>query len=163
MGDKMWLRVRLVLAALFVGLLGVGAAASPAQAASGGACSLNSFCLYQWTDFGTQVANDRWQTSFANILGHSNRCINIPPATWANGTGVSDNSGSMAWYGSATWGTYSIAYFNWTNCQTGGGWGETGYLTGGGNLSNLNSYVYPTAPSISLYHTITSIQINNKP
>jgi hypothetical protein len=149
----------LVVAAT-LGLLGV---AQPAQAASGGACSNNAFCLYQWADFGAQVANDRWQTSFNNINNHANRCINIPPATWANGTGVADNSGSMAWNGSAEWADWSIAYFNWTNCQTGGGWGETGYLSGGGNLYNLSAYVYPSKPTISLYHTITSIQINYKP
>lgn len=155
-----------VLAAFAALLLALGlplAGATPAQAASGGACWSNSFCLYQWADFGAQVTNDRWQISFNSINSRTNRCVNIRPAEWANGTPVWDNSMSMAWYGSTAWKDWSIAYFNSGNCSGATGWGETGYLSGGGNLSDLRNWVYPSQPSISLYHTIASIQINYKP
>jgi hypothetical protein len=51
------------------------------------------------------------------------------------------------------------------NCSVATGWGETGYLGGGGNLYDLRVYNYPSSghQHISLYHTIASIQINYKP
>lgn len=157
----MMTKLRLALASLFsILMIGAGiSVASPAQAASGGTCSLNSFCLYQWNGFGAQVANDRWQTSFQNLANQG--CINLGNAAWANGTLVRDNSASMAWYGSSQWAGWTIGYHNWANCQDGGGWGNTTYLNVSGQLDPLSGLTYPSAQgtNISLYHTITSISI----
>lgn len=164
MRPKMWLRVRLVLAVLFVSVLGVGVAASPAHAAFGGVCSGDAFCLYQWTGLGAQVEGNRWQSSYYNITNNHGGCINLAGATWANGTLVNDNSGSIMWKTQSSGYTqYAITVFNWTNCNTSGQWEVIGYLGSAGSqfsLDNLNNYDYSdSGSSISLYHTITSIGI----
>jgi len=159
------MRTRL-LALLTAALLAVGvglADPTPALAADGGDCSANSFCLYQWMDLGAPVAGKRWQSSLQNIYNHSGHCLSIPPATWANGDNVSDNSGSLEWYFDRDlWGSAAIAVYNWTGCNPGGG---SFYISNnnpgpisGGAIFNLSDYYYPQT-SISLYHTITSISV----
>jgi hypothetical protein len=163
MRDKMWLRVRLALAVLFAAVLGAGGLANPAQAAFGGTCATNAFCLYQWTGLGAQVAGDRWQSSYTNIIVNHGGCLNLGSATWDNGTPVNDNTGSaMVNTGSngGAYTQYAVTLFNWTNCNTSGQWKVIGYL--GDNtsyaLDNFNNYLYNNS-SISLYHTVTSIGI----
>ena len=162
------LRLRLVLAALAVSLLAVGAVtvqgATPAQAAAGGNCAANSFCLYQWTNYGALDAGDRWQTTFSNFYNHGNQCINISPATWDNGTPVADNSGSMQWNGSSTWSDYTITFYNWVNCNAAGAWGQTPYLSGAAGYPDLSAFTYPSpaGTTIKPFHTITSVDIQFK-
>lgn len=158
-------RFKLMLAALLVTITGaVGAAtlgAAPAMAANGGTCSANSFCLYQWTNYGAQVAGDRYQRGFDEFIQFSNNCINIRPSVWNNFTNVVDNSLSMGWNGSSTWSHYIIAYFDGSNCPATGARGETPYLTNLGGLANLNNYVYPypAGSTTHLAHTIASLQL----
>jgi hypothetical protein len=146
--------------------VGVGLAnPTPAHAAFGGDCSRNSFCLYQWKDQGTQVAGNRWQTSLQNIYNHPGHCLSIPPAKWANGTSVSDNSGSLALsFDKNQWGSAIITIYNWTGCNPGGGSyyfsqdTEFPHPYGGGIMFDLSLHVYPQT-SITFYHTITSISV----
>ncbi|MET0416530.1 MAG: hypothetical protein ABW022_10975 [Actinoplanes sp.] len=155
------------LAALFIALGISVAPASPAQAAFGGVCADNAVCLYQWTGLGAEVAGNRWQSSFNNII-NSGGCLNITNAAkWANGTYVSDNSASLMYRvgNTSTYHPYYITVFNWANCQTGGGSKGMGYLAPNTqySLDNLNNYYY-TFPQVGphkLYHTITSIEIRN--
>ncbi|GIM97333.1 peptidase inhibitor family I36 protein [Paractinoplanes toevensis] len=145
-------------------LLGVGVSlsgAAPALAAAGGTCSANSFCLYQWTGFGAQVAGDRWQTSLSNIYNHPNHCLNIAPATWDNGTAVADNSGSLQWrVNQDLWVGRTIEVFNWVNCNPGGGWGFWFPESVGSSYSNSNlSTLKWVQTDITLYHTITSVAV----
>jgi hypothetical protein len=157
-----------LLTLLTAALLAVGvslANPTPALAAYGGDCAVNSFCLYQWRDLGTQVAGNRWQSSLQNIYNHPGHCLNLPPAKWANGTNVSDNSGSLEYRLSESgWRGSVITAYNWTNCNPGGGsfyfqndregpgpgWGAT--------FHNLSVETY-SQNSITLYHTITSISV----
>lgn len=139
--------------------LGIGAA--PAQAAFGGVCAGNAFCLYQWTGLGAQVEGNRWQTSYANLEG-SGGCITLGSAKWANGTNVGNNSGSIMWKTtSGIWEQYAITVFNWDGCNTAGQWEVIGYAGSAGtqwSLDNLNNYAYSdSGSSIKLYHTISSI------
>lgn len=162
--DKLWSRVRLMLAAVFVGVLGVGVSASPANAAFGGLCAADAFCLYQWTGLGAQVAGNRWQSSYDNFLLNHGGCINMAGATWANGTPVDNNSGSIMWRTvSSGYTQYAITVFNWANCNTSGQWEVIGYLGSAGSqysLDNLTHYDYSdSGSSISLYHTISSVGI----
>lgn len=138
--------------------------ATPAQAAFGGLCSANSFCLYQWTGLGAQVENNRWQSSYGNFIGHSGGCIDLSGPTWANGTPVNNNSGSLMWRTTVGgWEQYAITVFNWANCNTAGQWEVIGYLGSAGSqfsYDNLSNYDYSDSGSaITLYHTISSISI----
>jgi hypothetical protein len=126
---------------------------------------LNAFCLYQWRDRGTQVAGNRWQSSLQNIYNHPGHCLNIPPAKWANGTSVSDNSGSLQYrLDESQWGSAIITVYNWTGCNPGGGSyyfqnDREGPGPGSGLvIFNLSVERYPQT-SITLYHTITSISV----
>ena len=136
--------------------------ATPAHAAFGGTCAENSFCLYQWVDFGTQIPDDRWQTSLYNISIHQQRCLNIAPINWNNGTPVNDNSASMVIrVNGATWANHTIEVFNWVNCNPDGGYD---YFTATSTdwsytVSNLNNLLYLRASDIHLYHTITSVAV----
>ena len=158
-----WLkRLAVVVAAAFT--LTAAAGVAPAQAAFGGVCSGNAFCLYQWTGLGAQVENDRWQSSYTNIINNHGGCINLAGATWDNGTPVNDNSGSLMWKTvDSGYTQYAITVFNWTNCNTSGQWEVIGYLGGAltmYSLDNLHDYHYgDSGSSIELYHTITSIGI----
>jgi hypothetical protein len=142
---------------------------TPALAADGGKCSMNSFCLYQWRDFGAQVAGDRWQSTLQNIYNHPNHCVNIPPAKWANGTSVADNSGSAQYNLDVDeWGSAVITVYNWAGCNPGGGSyyfqndRDTPGPGSGAFYYNLNVYTYPRT-SITLYHSITSISVRYEP
>ena len=122
MRDMIWQRVRITLTALFVALLGAtGAAvvATPAQAAFGGNCATNSICLYQWTGFGAQVAGDRWQSSFNNIISQGG-CLNVYSAYWDNGTAINNNSGSLMYVVSSGYANYAIRVYDWENCNASG-------------------------------------------
>lgn len=161
-------RLKMALAAMLVGVLGAVAVplgASPALAAAGGTCSANSFCLYQWTNYGAQYAGDRYQRGFDEFYQFSNECINIRPSIWGNGTPVVDNTASMGWNGSSAWSHYTITYFDAANCNGSGAWGQTPYLSGLSGYANLNNYLYPypSGTSIRLFHTIASLQIVYKP
>lgn len=158
---------RLILAvAVAVGLASVGIGASPALAsAAGGNCATNNFCLYRFENYNGKISGERWQTSFQNIWNSSGHCISIPPAQYSGGGAVADNSQSMQYKGSSTWGNYIITYYNWTGCNASGQWGQTGYLSNFVGYPNLNAYTYP-APAgngISLGETITSIDIQYRP
>lgn len=157
------MRTRL-LALLAIAVLAVGislSGASPALAAAGGTCSQNSFCLYQWIDYGAQVSGDRWQSSLYNINIHPNHCLNLSPATWANGTPVNDNSGSLQWrVNQDVWVGHTILVYNWINCNQDGGFG---FWTVDSNpdaysISNLSNITWVNN-NITLYHTITSIAV----
>lgn len=147
-----------VLMAVGIGLSG----ANPAQAAAGGTCAMNSFCLYQWTNYGAQVSGDRWQSSLNNIHNHPAHCLNLSPATWNNGTPVNDNSGSVQWRANAQTSYGQIMVFNWINCNPNGGWAM---LMAAGNwdeynYNNLSTLTWTgTNTNVSLYHTITSIMV----
>lgn len=159
-----WLkRLAVVFAAALI--LTGGAATAPAHAAFGGVCNGNAFCAYQWTGLGAQVANDRWQSSYTNIINNHGGCINLAGATWDNGTAVNDNTGSLMWNTvDSGYDQYAITVFNWANCNTSGQWKVIGYLGGAlsmYSLDNLNNYTYQSPPgtTMKLYHTITSIGI----
>lgn len=157
------MRTRLV-AALATALLAVGISlpgATPALAAAGGTCSANSFCLYQWVDFGAQVAGNRWQSSLNNIYSHANHCLNLAPATWSNGTPVNDNSGSLQWrVTQQLWVGHTIEVFNWVNCNPDGGFGYwiPSSATSSYSSSNLSDLTW-IGSSITLYHSVTSIAV----
>jgi hypothetical protein len=154
-----------ILATLSALLLTLGlslAGPAPAQAAFGGVCANNSFCLYQWTGLGAQVANNRWQSSYNNIIG-GDGCLTLGSAAWANGTLVTDNSASIMWKTTVSgYENYAITVFNWQGCNAAGPFKVIGYL-GSANtqysLDNLNNYVYSNATQYKLYHTISSIGI----
>jgi hypothetical protein len=157
-------RIRMMLATLLVGIMaaaGITLGASPALAEAGGTCAANSFCLYQWTNYGAQVYHDRYERGFDEFGQFANNCINIRPSVWANFTNVVDNSLSMGWNGSSAYSHYIIAYFDGSNCPATGARGETPYLTSLGGLANLNNYVYPypAGSTTSLAHTIASLQL----
>jgi hypothetical protein len=142
------------------------AGATPAHAAFGGVTADNSISLYQWTGLGAEVAGNRWQTSFNNVIAQGG-CLNIGGATWANGTKVADNSASLMYRvgNTSAYSAYTIRVFNWANCNGGGGSKYMGYLAANTQytLDNLNNYYY-TEPQVGphkLYHTITSVQVRN--
>jgi hypothetical protein len=157
MRTRLFALLATVLLAAGVSLSG----ATPALAAAGGTCSPNSFCLYQWTGCGAQVAGDRWQSSLYNIYNHPNHCLNIPPATWDNGTPVADNSGSLQWrVNQDLWAGHTIVVYNWANCNQGGGWAFWVPESSGSSYSNANlSSLTWIQTNITLYHTITSIAV----
>lgn len=140
------------LLASFVLVLGaIFGNSSPAVAATHNCTDGGYVCLFQWTNFGA----GKWQTSFSNIIGPWDGCLNIPPATWSNGTNVSDNSGSLVITGISSYpsGTNIILY-NWTNCQSGGG--LTSYPAWQTNsVSDLSTV--PIGNGLNAYHTITSV------
>ena len=140
-----------------VGLFG----AAPAQAAAGGACAQNAICLYQWVDYGAQVSGNRWQSSLQNIYDHPNHCLNLSPATWANGTPVNNNSGSLQWKTNSVWWQYSIiGVYDSANCAGAGlslGW-QVDTVPDQYNYNNLNNLKFYNS-SVPLYHNITSIQV----
>lgn len=160
-------RIKLMLALAVASILGaLSFGVAPAQAAFGGACAGNSFCLYQWKDLDGPTAGSRWQSSYTNIYNHSGHCLNIPAATWANGDPVSDNSASAMLTTNANggaWSGYSITMFNWTNCNSAGQWKVLDYL--GDNTSDAWNdlaaikYQYPSGSTMTLYHTVTSILV----
>lgn len=160
-------RILGALSALFLALGLSLAGATPAHAAFGGVTADNSISLYQWTGLGAQVAGNRWQTSFSNVINNHGGCINIGAATWANGTPVADNSGSLMYKigNTSTYHPYYVRVFNWANCNGGGGSKGLGYLAPNYqySLDDLNSYFY-TSPQIGpykLFHTISSIEIRD--
>jgi hypothetical protein len=160
-------RIRMMLATLLVGIMaaaGITLGASPALAEAGGTCDANSFCLYQWTNYGAQVYHDRYERGFDEFGQFANNCINIRPSVWANFTNVVDNSLSMGWNGSSAYVHYVVTYYNGSNCNASTGWGQTPLLTSLGGLANLNSYVYPepAGSNISLAHSIASLSLNYK-
>lgn len=117
-------------------------------------CVDSAFCLYQWLNFGA----GKWQTSYANILLHTNNCITITPAVWPNGTPVSDNSGSMISNGNSFWpaDTYYGVVYDSGNCNSGAG-------SAGWNTDRVNTY--PDLRNVLLlvgtnaYHKISSVAI----
>lgn len=145
-------------------LLAVGislSGATPASAAAGGTCSENAFCLYQWVDYGAQVAGDRWQSSLTNIYNHPEHCLNLAPATWDNGTAVNDNSGSLQWrVNQQLWAGHTIEIYNWINCNPDGGFGfwTVPSANSSDGISNLTTRQWVNN-SITLYHTVTSIAV----
>lgn len=153
--------LRLALAGLLAAMLGAVSFVSPASAAFGGVCASNSFCLYQWTGLGAQVEGNRWQSSYNNIIS-GDGCLTLGSAAWANGTLVTDNSGSIMWKTTVGgYEQYAITVFNWQNCNASGPFKVIGYLGSAGSqysLDNLNNYTYSNS-TIKLYHTITSIGI----
>lgn len=155
-------RFALALVTLLTAIgLTLAVAPAPAQAAYGGDCTPGGyFCLYQWTLFGSPTTNARWQTSINNIFQHPNGCLTIPPAVWANGDPVNDNSGSMQFIGTAYWHNYNVKVFNWTGCNPGGGY----FILGADTTSlqgDLHDRLYTVnSPGYSAYHSITSIQIS---
>jgi hypothetical protein len=162
--DKLGFRVRVTLAALFAAMLGAVGFVQPAQAAFGGICNGNAFCLYQWVGYGAQVEGNRWQSSYYNIVVNHGGCLNLGSATWANGTPVKNNSGSIMWKTvDSGWEQYAITVFNWDNCNTSGEWEVIGYAGGALSqygLDNLTQYDYSdSGSSMTLYHTINSIGI----
>lgn len=148
------MKISRIVAALVLALGILIAPAAPASAA--GTCNSSSLCLFQATGFN----QERWQTSFNNINGHFGACLNIPPAAWSNGTGVSDNTGSLIINNNVAgseWQAYEVVVFNWVDCQQGGGWRAFGPGTIH-TVSNLNGYYYNYKPAgPPLYHTITSV------
>lgn len=162
----MMMKFRLAFAAFLTTLavmtgLSFGA---PAQAAFGGICNGNAFCLYQWVGYGAQVEGNRWQSSYYNITVNHGGCLNLGNAAWANGTLVKNNSGSIMWKTvDSGWEQYAITVFNWDNCNTSGEWEVIGYLGGALSqygLDNLTNYDYSDSGSgMTLYHTINSIGI----
>lgn len=164
MRNKFGLRVRVTLAALFAAVLGAGAAVSPAQAAYGGTCAANAICLYQGVGFWTQVAGDRWQSSFNNIINNGG-CLNLGNAAWDNGTLVRDNSGSLMWTATSGYSNYAIRVYDWVNCNFSGPSRNIGYAANNTtyNMDNLNEYLFSNnnPNGFPLYHRITSIGISD--
>ena len=146
-------------------MLVIGTTATPAQAAFGGVCANNSICLYQWTGLGAQVAGNRWQSSFSNIIYNHNGCLNLAGATWANGTLVNDNSGSLMYVVTGGYSNYAIRIYDWVNCNFSGPSRNIGYAADNTTyaMDNLNDYLFsnnnPTGKSP--YHNITSIGISD--
>lgn len=140
---------------LIIALLGVSA---PVQAAPYLGCNDSSVCLTQARNF----QQNMWQSSLNNVHLHTSggvsSCLNLAPATWANGTPVTDNSGSVIVNNrtDAAWTQYNVYLFNWVNCNPGGGYD---FYTGGSLMSvpYLDQHFFIGAPSISEYHAFTSV------
>lgn len=150
--------MRKALATLAVSLLMVMVGGTAAFATVYHNCAQYFICLYQWVNYGS----GQWYSSFNNIYQHTNNCLTIPPATWPNGTNVSDNSGSIVVNGDTAggnvWQHYTLYVFNWVNCNSDGGV-DSFNLVGPSQIDDLSIAHYVNVPSISLYHTITSIEL----
>lgn len=147
-------------AALLVSLLGVGAAASPARAATVQGCPGQSLCLYQAQGF----AQERWQTSLNNVYQHTNMCLNIPNAQWSNGTPVADNAGSLVVNNNdpaSPWIYYNVYVHNWANCNGGGGYRL--FQPSVQQVAYLSAMPYIPDTGQALYHTITSVELIPRP
>lgn len=127
---------------------------SPASAADGGACAARSVCLYQWVGYGAQVAGNRWQSSLTNIYNHTNGCLTLGSATWANGTPVSANSAGIRITGDYSWDGWNIVLFDGNGCT-----GAVKHISLGGpyNVSDLHNI--STSAGGNWYHRIRSFQI----
>lgn len=163
-------RFAAAIAASLLILAGSMTIGAPAQAAFGGTCAANSFCLYPWTGLGAPVAGDRWQSSISNIANHTDGgvqgCLNLGSATWNNGTPVNDNAASAMVNMTSTgnhWAYYTLDTYNWANCNAAGQSGHLtylpdGHLEGWDNLNN-EGYDLPAGTTMKMYHTITSIRV----
>lgn len=113
---------------------------------------VNSLCLYQWVNFGAA----KWCSTFANFWNNPNNCITITPATWPNGTPVSDNSGSLIANGNGDYDGvhYSGDVYDSGNCnaQAGVAGFPAHFYYQVSNLQNLL-----LAPSTTAYHRISSV------
>lgn len=151
-------RVSLLIAAILAAL-GISIAESPAMASVQHGCADSTFCAYQAKNEGQEI----WHTSLYNIHLHTDggvaSCLDIPPAKWSNGTNVADNTGSAVLNDNTdiAWSAYDVYVYNWTDCNPGGGY----YIFHGSGvvtLSDLSVDFYAGAPTVSLYHTITSVR-----
>lgn len=150
-------RIIAILAAFFIaaGLF----SPAPAQASPYQGCPDQSICLYQAKNY----QQNRWTSSLNNVFQHTNQCLNIPNAAWANGTPVSDNSASLVVNNSVVdspWIFYNIYVHQWANCNSGGGYRL--FQTGTVGLYDLTQYTYSgiSGPqTLGMYHNITSIEL----
>lgn len=132
---------------------------APALASVVHGCAENTLCLYPEKNEGAAP----WTSSMYNIHLHTDggvsSCLDIPPANYPNGTHAYDNSGSAVLNNNtgAAWPSYSVYVYNWTDCNAAGGY----YILHGNNViteSDLSVDFYTGAPTIYLYHTITSVK-----
>jgi len=163
---QLFKKIGMVLVATLMSIgLSVGLGAAPANAAFGGVCANNSICLYQWTGLGAQVEGNRWQSSFNNIINYHNGCLNLGSATWANGTPVNDNAGSLMYVVTSGYSNYAIRIYDWVNCNFSGPSRNIGYAANNTTYSmdNLNYYLFSNnnPNGYSPYHRITSIGISD--
>lgn len=157
----MWLRR--LLTVLTTVALGIWFFVLPAQATVVFSCSNDSVCLYQWKNTtGPNGSGGRWQSSFNNINTHSGQCLNLtqPMAYWPNGDQVTDNSASLIINGipGGGWGNgYSISFYNWANCNSGGG------ILGGYLMDSYQRFAdlsqYEIGGGLNAYHVITSMKV----
>lgn len=155
-------RIARGIAALLTTLgLTLAVAPTPAHAIYGGDCGYGgTICLYQWINYGSPDGT-RWQSTIYNIYTHTNGCLNISPAVWSNGDPINDNSASMQLLGTVYWAPYTIWFYNWVNCNPGGG----AFAFTANSIQqrpDLRSVSYLlNDPGYSAYHSITSIQVTH--
>ena len=152
------MKIRYAIAAALLSL-GSLALVTPAQAATVDGCGESTLCLYPEKNEGASP----WHSSMNNIHLHTDggvsSCLDIPPANYPNGTHAYDNSGSLVLNDNTdlAWEAYDVYVYNWTDCNPGGGY----YVLHGSNVDvegDLSVDFYVGAPSIYLYHTITSVK-----
>jgi hypothetical protein len=148
----------LAIPALAAGIVGL---ASPAQATAYQGCNDTTFCLYQAKNYAQEI----WHTSYSNIYnstsGSVTHCLTIGSAKWTNGTYVGNNTGSMVannYTPALPWPAFNLYFFNEDNCNPAGGYD---IMPGGQDLARptLSDWFYPNQPSISEYHTISSVEL----
>ena len=163
-GNHVKHRIMAALAAIVVAVGLTVAPAAPARAAYGGTCATNAICLYQGVGLWTQVAGDRWQSSFNNIINNGG-CLNLGNAAWDNGTLVRDNSGSLMYVVGSGYSNYAIRVYDWVNCNFSGPSRNIGYAANNTTytMDNLNNYLFSNnnPNGFPLYHRITSIGISD--
>jgi hypothetical protein len=156
MRNKIWA----ALAAFAAMSLAVFGFAAPAMATGGPYmnCAYLNVCLFQNINYNA----NQWHSSIANIDLHTNECLTIPPAQYADGNNVSDGSSSLVVNSDTAngnpWQYYTIYFFNWINCNSDGGV-RAFPMTAITHIPSLYSWSYYNVPSISMARTITSIEV----
>jgi hypothetical protein len=148
--------LRKIATGFAVSLLALGLTPGVANASTVNGCAEDAVCLFQWINYG----GDKWQSSFYNISIHGGQCLNILPATWSNGTAVTNNSASMVVNGSGAYSqSVSVSLYINANCQYTAGGGVASYnanwATSRSNLSNV-----AVGGGANAYHNYESISIN---
>lgn len=119
-------------------------------------CANNTVCLYQWITYG----GGRWSSTFANFWNHTNDCINLQSATWANtGASVSDNSASMIINGVGTYpATRYATIHNFDDCLNSQISSYPGDRVTG--ITNLSSVPFGGGTGQNAYHNIASVSFH---
>jgi hypothetical protein len=129
--------------------LGLGAIASPAQAAlSDCTPNVEEVCLWQNINYGAGL----WKSSFTNIYINHNGCLNLRYADYDNGDPLYDTSASLAIRASVGSVNYFVKIYEWQNCNE------------DGRSKTFTTYANTQVPHLGTYnptwyHTIASIRV----